>query len=299
MTAAGEHIEGAEVVISAGAIHTPAILLRSGIGPAVGLPVGANLADHAATPGFELALTEPGRLPSLQRSVLTSVLRYSSGLADAGANDMQVLWFGAVGASEDGRHGGRILAAAMRSFSRGEVRLRSEDPHDDPVVEFRMLSDARDLVRLRDGTRRVIDIVRQPSITAIADSILAGSEPIDSLTTDEAIDAWLAGSVNDYVHAAGTCRMGTPGDPAAVVDPECRVIGFEQLRVCDASVMPDIPRANTHLTTVAIAEGVARLMLHLPVAKDDTVPDIRQRWLDQAGLDQDAGSTPTPEGADQ
>ena len=66
--------------------------------------------------------------------------------------------------------------------------------------------------------------------------------------------------MNDYVHAAGTCRMGTPGDPAAVVDTECRVIGFERLRVCDASVMPDVPRANTHLTTVAIAEGLARLM---------------------------------------
>ena len=74
---------------------------------------------------------------------------------------------------------------------------------------------------------------------------------------DENIDAWLAESVNDYVHAVGTCRMGTPGDPTAVVDAECRVIGTEGLRVCDASVMPDLPRANTHLTTVAIAERIA------------------------------------------
>jgi choline dehydrogenase-like flavoprotein len=66
--------------------------------------------------------------------------------------------------------------------------------------------------------------------------------------------------ISDYVHAAGTCRMGSPGDPNAVVDLECQVIGHEGLRVCDASVMPDVPRANTHLTTVAIAEAVADLI---------------------------------------
>ena len=88
----------------------------------------------------------------------------------------------------------------------------------------------------------------------------AGTDPIDSLEGDRAVDDWLAVNVGDYVHAVGTCRMGTPGDPGAVVDPGCRVIGHEHLRVCDASVMPDIPRANTHLTTVAIAEGVAAMM---------------------------------------
>ncbi len=155
----GEQIEAGEVILSAGAIHTPAILLRSGIGPDVGLPVGENLADHAATPGFELALNAQGRLPSPDHPVITSVLRYSSELADAGANDMQILWFGAIGASEEALGGGRILAAAMRSFSRGQVRLRSDDPHDDPVVEFRMLSDRRDLTRLRDATYRLIDLV--------------------------------------------------------------------------------------------------------------------------------------------
>jgi choline dehydrogenase-like flavoprotein len=148
----------------------------------------------------------------------------------------------------------------MRSFSRGEVRLRSDDPHEDPVVEFRMLSDRRDLIRLRDATYRLIDLVRHPAIRTITEDIRAGTEPVDALSSDAAVDEWLTGSVNDYVHATGTCRMGTPGDPAAVVDTECRVIGFEGLRVCDASVMPDVPRANTHLTTVAIAEGLAGLM---------------------------------------
>ena len=63
--------------------------------------------------------------------------------------------------------------------------------------------------------------------------------------------------MGDYVHAAGTCRMGQVGDPAAVVDTDLRVIGYQGLRVCDASVMPDVPKANTHLTTVAIAERLA------------------------------------------
>jgi len=263
VTADGEHLGAGEVILSAGAIHSPAILLRSGIGPegpAAALPVGANLVDHAAIPGFELRLRPEGRLASVDVSVVTSVLRYSSGLAAAGDADMQVLWFSAVGPRDEDRAGARILAAVMRCFSRGQVRLRTDDPRDDPLVEFQMLSDERDRVRLRDATRRVLAIVRQPAIEAVAEDVLAGTEPLEALSTDEAIDAWLASSVNDYVHAAGTCRMGTAGDPAAVVDPQCRVIGCDRLRVGDASVMPDVPRANTHLTTVAIAEGLAAML---------------------------------------
>ena len=89
---------------------------------------------------------------------------------------------------------------------------------------------------------------------------IALATAIDDLNTDDAIDAWLTATVNDYVHAVGTCRMGTPGDPAAVVDTDCRVIGYDQLRVCDASVMPDLPKANTHLTTVAIADRLITKM---------------------------------------
>jgi choline dehydrogenase-like flavoprotein len=146
----------------------------------------------------------------------------------------------------------------MRVFSSGEVRLASSDPHVDPVVEFRMLSDQRDLLRLRDCVRRMIDVVRQPAIDRIADSVVALTTPLDDLGTDDDVDAWLLANVNDYVHAVGTCRMGPAGDPAAVVDLECRVQGYERLRVCDASVMPDLPKANTHLTVVAIADELAR-----------------------------------------
>ena len=90
--------------------------------------------------------------------------------------------------------------------------------------------------------------------------MVALTTPLDDLRTDNDIDAWLLANVNDYVHAVGTCRMGRPDDPAAVVDPDCRVLGYEGLRVCDASVMPDLPKANTHLTVVAIADELARRM---------------------------------------
>jgi 5-(hydroxymethyl)furfural/furfural oxidase len=183
-------------------------------------------------------------------------LRYTSELADAGPNDMQILWFNAVGPNEEALAEARVIGAVMRVFSHGEVRLQSEDPRADPIVEFRMLSDQRDLVRLRDAVRRIIAIVRNPAIASIADGIVALSTPIDELESDAAIDEWLRTTVNDYVHAVGTCRMGSRGDPAAVVDTDCNVIGYAALRVCDASVMPDLPRANTHLTTVVLAERV-------------------------------------------
>jgi 5-(hydroxymethyl)furfural/furfural oxidase len=259
-TATGEEIAAREVIVSAGAIHSPAILLRSGVGVDDGLPVGANLKDHAATAGFEIALKPSGRMRSANASVFDSVLRYTSGLADAGPNDMQMIWFAVVGATDDELPGGRLMGAVMRVFSHGQVRLRSDDPLVDPVVEFDMLSDDRDRTRLRDCVRRMIDVVRHPAVASISDDVVALDTPIDELDSDDAIDAWLTATVNDYVHAVGTCRMGTPGDAAAVVDTDCRVIGYEGLRVCDASVMPDLPKANTHLTTVAIAQ---RLMVKM------------------------------------
>jgi choline dehydrogenase-like flavoprotein len=253
-TVGGEELAAGQVILSAGAIHTPAILLRSGVGVGDGLGVGANLKEHAATPGFEIALRPEGRMRSAEALLFTSMLRYTSGLAGAGPNDMQMVSFGGVGTTDESLAGGRLMGAVMRVFSRGEVRLASDDPTVDPIVEFRLLSDDRDRTRLRDCVRRMVDVVRHPAVDAISDGVVALTTPLDDLATDDDIDGWLLATVNDYVHAVGTCRMGTPGDPAAVVDIDCRVIGYDNVRVCDASVMPDVPRANTHLTTVAIAQ---------------------------------------------
>jgi 5-(hydroxymethyl)furfural/furfural oxidase len=147
----------------------------------------------------------------------------------------------------------------MRVFSQGRLRLRSASPLDDPIIEFGTLSDERDLVRLRDAVRRLIRLLSQPAVTAIATAATFDG-PLDKLDSDAAIDEYLTATASDYVHAVGTCRMGSPGDPAAVVDTTCSVIGYENLRVCDASVMPDLPKANAHLTTVAIAERLSTIL---------------------------------------
>jgi 5-(hydroxymethyl)furfural/furfural oxidase len=188
------------------------------------------------------------------------MLRYTSRLAGTGPNDMQLVWMSPMGSGPDAAALALLLPAVMQVFSTGEVRLRSDDPADDPVVEFRLLSDERDRVRLCDGVRQALELVRQPAMAAIITEVRLGDALVGHEPARADIDEWLANSVIDYVHAAGTCRMGRVGDPAAVVDAACRVIGLEGIRVCDASVIPELPRANTHLTTVAIAERAARLI---------------------------------------
>jgi 5-(hydroxymethyl)furfural/furfural oxidase len=259
-TDSGEQIEAHEIIVSAGTIHSPAILLRSGVGADDGLRVGANLKDHA-TAWLMLHLPPAGTKSSNDGPVLHSMLRDSSGLADASPNDMQIAWANSMGANHDGPTTGGLAGAVMRVFSHGHVRLRSEDPRDDPAVDFCTLSDERDLIRLRDAAHRMIAIVSHPSVAAITEQVTTtGGQPIEHLDSDAAIDTWLMAAARDYVHAVGTCRMGQHHDPAAVVDPECRVIGYEGLRVCDASVMPDLPKCNTHLTTVAIADRLSAII---------------------------------------
>jgi choline dehydrogenase-like flavoprotein len=252
--ASGEELEAGEVILSAGAVHSPAILLRSGIGDDDGLPVGANLKDHAATAGFEIDLRPESRRERTEAPVMHSLLRYSSGLAEGGPNDMQMLWFNATGSRPDGLASARLIGAVMTVFSSGQVRLRSADPTIDPIVEFRFLADDRDRRRLHDAVRRMLDVVRHPAVADVSERVTALTTPIEELDSDDAIAAWVDANVTDYVHACGTCRMGRPGDPAAVVDLDGAVLGYERLSVCDASIMPDLPRANTHLTTVALAE---------------------------------------------
>jgi choline dehydrogenase len=136
--------------------------------------------------------------------------------------------------------------------SRGSVRLASADPFAQPVVDENMLDDPSDVARMRDGVRRLATLARSGSFAAIGevDSALA-------IASDAEIDAYALKHAGDTQHATSTCRMGAPGDAATVVDSDCRVLGLEGLRVIDASVMPSVVRANTHLTTVMIAEVMA------------------------------------------
>ena len=253
----------ATIFVSAGAIHSPAILLRSGVGVGDGLAVGANLKDHAATPGFELALREPGRAPERRRRpVFSSMLRYTSGLADAGPErhaDHLVQRRrpdrgGARRRPSDRRGHARVLAG------RGAAALgRSARRPDRRVPHAVRRARPRAAPRLRAADASTI--VRHPAVAAIADGVLGARRRRSTSSTPTTRSTPGSPPTSPTTSTpSGRAAWDAPTIPAAVVDTDCRVIGYDGLRVCDASVMPDLPKANTHLTTVAIAERlVAKL----------------------------------------
>jgi 5-(hydroxymethyl)furfural/furfural oxidase len=228
--ASGEEIEAAEVIVAAGAIHSPALLLRSGIDTP---GVGEGLHDH---PGFPIGLrlhepSSPGRLPIATLATLSST-------TGPGRGDLQLLPMDHVDAAFPEL--ALLMAALMKVHSRGRVTLASNDPHVDPVVELNMLSDERDVAPMREAIDAAFATLDQPAFRAVGEVVPVAHD-----------DAAIRAGLGDYVHAAGSCAMGT------VVDPDCRVRGYDGLSVCDASVIPDLPRANTHLPVVMIAERIA------------------------------------------
>jgi choline dehydrogenase len=270
MAGAWREVEGAEIILSAGAIHSPAILLRSGVGPAhelsaLDIPlvrdcpgVGRQLAEH---PGVALALhlRPEARARSIHDRISNCCVRYGSGMASAGINDMIFLAANVAGGSKKALPVGLLVLSAFRVFSRGWLRLTTPDPQASPEIELRMLDNERDLARMRDGARRLFALGQHPALRAITDMVSIddrGRRPED-LTDEEQLDQWLLTTCFPIVHPVGTCRMGSAVDPNAVVDPGCRVIGLDGLRIIDASVMPELPRANTHLTCVMMAERMA------------------------------------------
>jgi choline dehydrogenase-like flavoprotein len=252
-TADGTEHLAPEVLVCAGAIHSPALLLRSG---ATERPVGENLIEHPLLP-LVLVLSERERAKAANARTVSALLRYSSGLAGAGCNDMQMVALTPAGLEPPESELAMLAVSATRVFSRGRVTLDPASPIDTPSIDFQMLSDPRDRDRMRDGFLRAVALVRHPAVAALADLVLAGQTPLAELEAPGALDDWMDRTVSNYVHASGSCRMGAPDDPAAVVDPGCRLIGYHGLGVVDASVLPDIPRANTHLTVVAVAERIA------------------------------------------
>lgn len=227
-TIAGAEIEADLVVVCAGAIHSPALLLRSGV-DTVG--VGDNLHDHPSFP-IALQLHEPaqgGRLPIATLAQLSS---------PGAHHDLQLLPIDGVDRTMPRL--GLLMAALMQSRSRGSVRLASDDPALDPIVEFAMLDDPRDWPPLSAAIDAAERALEHPAMRSIGDVV----------AYDRSLEGVKA-SLGDYVHAAGTCAMGT------VVDARCRLLGYEDVIVCDASVMPEAPRANTHLPTVMVAERIA------------------------------------------
>ena len=282
-TADGEReLLAARVVLAAGAYGSPAILMRSGIGPAdqlrqLGIElrldrpgVGANLVDHSGVNVFfqpNERLTEKLR-GQVQRGLLFQgqcAIRARTSVCPEGLWDLHLLpWASQIGAWPgllpegiiEGDFETHITVFAMKPASRGRVRLRSADPAALPLVEQHFLSDheGRDLATILAGVERVRELAAAPEL---AELISQEVFPGPSVLGRDALATWAREAVRGYFHPVGTCAMGPAGDECAVVDECGAVHGIENLHVVDASVMPTIPRANTNLATVAIAERLA------------------------------------------
>ena len=283
-------VRAEHVVLCAGAIGSPAILLRSGIGPdgsVARLPVGEGAQEHPLALFWLFA--RPGAAPPLDQRQANVCLRYSSGLADAGENDMMIVsvnqtlalppevtshlavesaaagtWGGAGGGQAAGGPG-LLCVWINQQQGRGWLRLASADPDVHPLINQDMLHHQGDLVRLRDGVKRALDMLRSGAFDSSFGHLAIDmtGRGIDELSSDAAIDAWLLETVGDTGHICATCRMGSPDDPTTVVDSHGRVLGVDGLYVADASVFPEVPRANTNLPTMVAAERLAEL---IPVA---------------------------------
>jgi 5-(hydroxymethyl)furfural/furfural oxidase len=252
-------VYGGEVVLCAGAVHSPAILLRSRIGPGLGvadLPVGRHLQDHPLY--FLILPLRPEAMPAAPTDRHTNVcVRYSSELGGAGRNDMMIVSMNITTVAPVGLLG--VWVNECRS--EGSLALASDDPSVDPVVDERMLDDELDRLRMRDGVRRLLELAASEPVAAITVTPPAEAQPVPVPgpgAPDAELDEWMLRVAADAQHICGTARMGLGDD--SVVDPYCRVHGIARLRVVDASVFPRVPRANTHLAVLAAAEHAADLI---------------------------------------
>ena len=264
-----------EIVLCAGAVHTPAILWRSGLGPQAALralgitplldhpEIGGNFIEHPMQRAF-VRLKPAFRPTDPDTRHSNCNVTYSSGLGGGGRRDMMFIGFNHRGFADGGAEPGSISIGVFEAFSRGTVQLQSADPSIDPFVDARMLEDPRDRLRLRDGVRRLERLLAQPALTAIAERISFGSGEATmadiAALDDDALDEVMLAEAGDAQHASGTCRMTAYEDSRGVVDPDGRVKFMHGLRIADASIMPFDCRANTHFTTMMIGEMIAATM---------------------------------------
>jgi len=274
----------AEVVLSGGAINSPQLLMLSGIGPgahlddlgidvAVDLPgVGENLHDHPVTPllwhttAKDLAVDHVNLARLLQwqatgRGPLTSNVGETGGFITTrdGLEGPDIQFIAAPTGFYD--NGLRESAGSMFTTgvvlvdvaSRGRVRLRGSDPHWKPQMDPAYFDAQSDLDAVRAGCRTAIDIATRGPLAE-----LLGKPHLRDADDDEAIDELIRRWTQTLYHPVGTCAMGTHDD--AVVDPELKVRGVDNLRVADASVMPKVTRGNTNAPSIMIGEKAADLL---------------------------------------
>ena len=262
-------IDAGEVILSAGAVHSPAILMRSGIGPAdhlramgvgmtLDLPVGEQLQEHPAV-AFAFKLREGVRLAVNGRHA-NAIMRWDSGVSGTQPNDMAAMMLGPPPSAL--RDAGLGLWV-NQPISRGSLRLASLDPTVDPAIELNLAGDDRDRERLRGCVERASAVLGGPDCTRLIDGDVAGLDgtPLADLGAGRAVDEWINRTVDVSAHPSCTCPIGDP-DVGGVVDNEGNVHGSERLRVVDLSITPNVPRANTNLTAIMIAEHIAARLRH-------------------------------------
>jgi choline dehydrogenase len=286
----------AEVLLCAGAVGSPQILMLSGIGPAEHLRemgidpmldrpgVGANLNEHpdfvlkyrCARPvslwpytrgarkvlaGLEWLLTRSGVCASNHFEAV-ACLRSRAGV-DYPDLQLTIMPVAIQADSWDAMemHAFQIHIGLMRAQSRGRITLRDKHPVSPPRILVNYLDDPRDRQALRDGIHLVRELVDQPALDGLrGEELFPGPEA----QSNEDLDAKLAQAVDTQWHLSGTAKMGAEADPMAVVDPHGRVHGAEGLRVVDASVMPQVVNGNTNCPTLMIAEKMSDAILGLP-----------------------------------
>jgi len=169
-------------------------------------------------------------------------------------------------------HGFQAHVGPMRSKSRGYVRIRSNNLVEPPRILFNYLTHPDDMPEWRRAVRLTREIFRQPAMQRFAvDEIQPGS----TVESDADIDAFVRAHAESAYHPCGTCRMGSPDDRLAVVDPECRVIGIEALRVADSSVMPQVTNGNLNAPTIMIGEKASDHIL----GREPLPPSNQEPWI--------------------
>ena len=299
-----------EVIVSASSINTPKLLMLSGIGPAAHLAehgievaadrpgVGANLQDH-----LEMYF----QMRSLKPVTLYSVYNYP-GMARIGAQwlfakmglgtsnqfesaafvrsrpgieypDIQYHFLPLAvrydGTSAVKGHGFQAHVGPMRSPSRGSVRLRSADPAEPPAIRFNYMETGQDWIDFRHCIRLTRELFAQPAFAPYAGGEI---QPGAALQSDDELDGFVREHVESAFHPCGTARLGRRDDPMAVVDPECRVIGVEGLRVADSSIFPQITNGNLNAPSIMVGEKAADHILGRRLPPSSPSPWINPRW---------------------
>jgi choline dehydrogenase/5-(hydroxymethyl)furfural/furfural oxidase len=235
-------------VLCAGALATPVLLRRSGIDRP---GIGVGLQDHPS-----IAITLALRQQQQSEMRIGANVRTSSQKGNA---DIHVL---SLNETDESGMFGALIAGVMQVHSRGEVKYDSITGNG--IATFNQLGDDRDRTAMRDAVRFTYELAKSQSVSSIAGSLLSDANGMSAQwigdATDSEIDDWALRQVGAYSHAAGSCVMGDSRNTMAVVNDRAEVIGYQNIWLCDASILPTLPRANTHLPVVMVANRVSEML---------------------------------------